>query len=64
MSLVGRRVIITPEVNKEWQGTWVVTSQWDDSLTIEIIHPKHGRGAFYKHEYTLIPLTKLEKALQ
>lgn len=64
--IVGQRVKIAHKDFPEWDGIFLITKVYKDKKTkgIEIYHPIFGAGGFYPDSYTLIPLTKLEKALK
>lgn len=59
--IVGQRVEITG--NPSWAGIHKVIEVYEDGM-ISIDHPYRGVGAFYPKEFTVLPLTKLEKALK
>jgi hypothetical protein len=61
LPVVGRRVRI--EKNKRWEGVYIIEHVYENGIIV-INHPVRGPGGFYPDECTLIPLSKLEKALK
>lgn len=65
-NLIGRKVEISKEHNSAWYGVFNIIDEYslDDGLYVIIDHPTLRRGAFKVADCSIIPLSKLEKAMK